>query len=365
MLGDWLQFLKKNQPNGSGSGNPAPEFEYCTNCDANLTLQKGYSNQYPYWICKGCGEMLINPELATETDIIWRCDGCGALLNIQGGFSEVNDEWTCLECGYKNNITESEVYLSEDEYLGEQRNPYRGLRDDDVLALSLYSVERDIDKNGRIALVRDPEDGRLYVRKFMTYYDKTIYEYLKDHPVGHMPVVVALYEGSNGLFIIEEYIEGATVSEMLEKGCLPEKKAIDIARSVCRILEVLHSLPTPIIHRDIKPSNIIVKPDGEVVLLDMNVAKWYDADKTDDTAYMGTQYYAAPEQAGYGFKASSAKTDIYAVGVLLNVMLTGKIPKEQRASGPIWDIIERCIRLNAEERYTAAELIRELDKAGE
>ena len=86
----------------------------------------------------------------------------------------------------------------------------------------------------------------------------------------------------------------------------------------------------------------------------MNVAKWYDEDKTDDTAYMGTQHYAAPEQIGYGFKASSAKTDIYAVGVLLNVMLTGRFPKERRATGKVWDIIERCIRLNAEERYKKA-----------
>ena len=362
MLGDWLKFLKNDQHSNSGSDNFESEFEYCTNCDANLTMQKGYSNELPYWICKGCGEMLINPEIATDTGIIWRCDGCGALLNIQDGFTEENEEWECAECGYKNKITESELYMSEDEYLGEQQNPYRGLSEEDVLALSLYSVERDIDENGRIAIVRDPENGKLYVRKFLTFYDKTIYEYLRDHPVRHMPRIIDLYEGSNGLIVIEEYIEGVTVAEMLEEACLSEREAVDIVRSICQILEELHNLPTPIIHRDIKPSNIIVKPDGEVILLDMNVAKWYDEDKTDDTAYMGTQHYAAPEQIGYGFKASSAKTDIYAIGVLLNVMLTGRFPKEQRAPGKIWDIIERCIRLNAEERYTTTELINELDK---
>ena len=171
--------------------------------------------------------------------------------------------------------------MSEDEYLGEQQNPYRGLSEEDVLALSLYSVERDIDENGRIAIVRDPENGKLYVRKFLTFYDKTIYEYLRDHPVGYMPRIIDLYEGSNGLIVIEEYIEGVTVAEMLEEACLSEREAVDIMRSICRILEELHNLPTPIIHRDIKPSNIIVKPDGEVILLDMNVAKWYDEDKTE------------------------------------------------------------------------------------
>ena len=92
------------------------------------------------------------------------------------------------------------------------------------------------------------------------------------------------------------------------------------------------------------------------------MAKWYDPEETDDTRYMGTPHFAAPEQAGYGFTASSAKSDIYEVGILLNVMLTGKYPKEQRASGRLWDIIERCIRLEAEERYTAGELIERLEK---
>lgn len=94
----------------------------------------------------------------------------------------------------------------------------------------------------------------------------------------------------------------------------------------------------------------------------MNVAKWFDPDKVDDTRYMGTQYYAAPEQVGYGFSASSEKSDIYAVGMLLNVMITGKFPKEEKAAGDVWNIIERCISLDAENRYTAKELIAELER---
>ena len=64
---------------------------------------------------------------------------------------------------------------------------------------------------------------------------------------------------------------------------------------------------------------------------------------------------------GYGLSASSTKSDIYAVGMLLNVMLTGTFPKEAKAEGDLWPIIERCISLNAEDRYTAKELIDELD----
>ena len=62
--------------------------EFCPRCEAKLTLQKGYDNNLPYWVCKGCGEMLINPSVETESDIVWVCDECGAMLNIQNGFSE-------------------------------------------------------------------------------------------------------------------------------------------------------------------------------------------------------------------------------------------------------------------------------------
>ena len=133
-------------------------YEFCPCCDANITLQKGYSNDLPYWVCKGCGEMLINPELETDTDIIWRCDGCGALLNVQPGFDESGDEWTCTECGYKNGLSESDVFLSVDEYESDQSNPYKGLTDEEVLRLSAYA---DVEQLGGYRLQPHPHHGPL------------------------------------------------------------------------------------------------------------------------------------------------------------------------------------------------------------
>ena len=336
------------------------EYEYCPNCEANLTLQKGYRDDLPYWVCKGCGEMLINPEL--EGDIIWQCDGCGDLLNIQPGFSEESGEWVCTKCGFVNNVTEEALYLSEEEYEEEQRNPYRGLTDEQIMELSVYTEVNSIGGKNGVVIVKNREDGMLYVMKHLVEYNLSIYSFLKGHPIEHMPKIIDFYEGSNCLIIIEEYIEGNTLSDILKEGPLKRKEALRIAKGICDILCELHELPTPIIHRDIKPSNIIVSSDKEVVLLDMNVAKWYDADKTDDTKYMGTQYYAAPEQLGYGFSSSSAKTDIYALGMLINNMFTGRFPKEQKAEGDIWPIIERCISLEASDRYAANELKTELDR---
>lgn len=117
----------KNQNIKASKEDLGKTHEFCPRCQANLTLQKGYHNDLPYWICKGCGEMLINPEVYAPSDISWICDGCGTMLNTQPGFNEDCDEWKCTECGFVNRIDVSELYLSEDEFRAELRNPYRGL----------------------------------------------------------------------------------------------------------------------------------------------------------------------------------------------------------------------------------------------
>ena len=343
------------------AGANKDEYEFCPRCDANLTLQKGFDNTLSYWICLGCGEMLINPAVESDSNIAWICDGCGAMLNVQQGFHEECGKWTCLECGFVNEINARELYASEDEYQSELQNPYKGLSDEAVLELSKYYDEALLGDKGNVILVTEQVTGVRYVKKLLSVYDKSVYGYFMKNPVEHMPKIIKLYEGSNCLVVMEEYIQGNTVEELIEEAPLTEQQAVYIAIRICGILKELHHLPDAIIHRDIKPSNIILSPENEVYLLDMNVAKWYHPDKKDDTRYMGTPYYAAPEQVGFGFSSSSPKTDIYAVGILLNVMLTGKLPKEQKASGRIWDIIERCIRLDAEKRYTAEELIEELE----
>ena len=300
--------------------------------------------------------MLINPEVEAEDDIAWICDKCGEMLNIQPGFSEDCGNWTCTKCGFVNKIDTSELYLSEDEYQASLQDPYKGLSDRDVLTLSAYKELGPIEGREDVILVENPKTKLKSIKKLLTTYDRSIYEYLKENPVRYMPQIEEIFEGDNCLIVIEEYIEGNTIARLLEFGLFNESHAVSVVKKVCLILDDLHNLPTPIIHRDVKPANIIIDPDGGIYLLDMNVAKWYDPKKTDDTRHMGTENYAAPEQAGYGLSASSAKSDIYAVGMLLNVMITGKFPKEERAKGALWDIIERCISLNADERYTAKEL---------
>lgn len=194
-------------------GRNYSEYEYCTNCDARLSLQRGFTPSLDYWVCLGCGQILINPKY--DFDIVWRCDGCGDLLNIQSGFDEASKKWLCKKCGYVNMIDETELFDSEDELRAYENDPYRGISDEAMLELSLYSEEGRIEGAGDVCLVRHKENGRLYVRKLLQFYEKSIYDYLMEHPIENMPGVIACYEGNNRLIVIEEYIEGETVYELL------------------------------------------------------------------------------------------------------------------------------------------------------
>lgn len=335
---------------------------FCPRCDANLSLQKGYDESLNYWICKGCGEMLINPSIDDDSDIAWICDNCGEMLNVQIGFSDNCEQWICTKCGFTNKIDVSELYPSEDEYLSSLKDPYKGMSDEDVLELSYYQEIENIDDRENITVVYNEMTGETYVKKVLKHYDVDIYRYVQENPISHMPKVIKIYEGTNYLIVLEEYIPGIALSKLMERNIIKYDWALKFTKNICEILDELHHAKKPIIHRDVKPSNIIVSRNDEIYLLDMNVAKWYKPDEVEDTKLLGTMYYAAPEQFGYGFSASSDKTDIYAIGVLLNVMLTGVIPKEKRANGRIWNVIEKCIRVNPEERYTAKELIKVLDE---
>ena len=219
------------------------------------------------------------------------------------------------------------------------------------LELSYYKDAAPINESHGIWLVQDQRDGKFYVRKTLTVFNKDIYRYLKNNPIPHTPRIHHVAEDGNALLVIEYYIPGDTLEEILDRqGSLPEAQTLDIAIQLCRILRAFHHAVPPIVNRDIKPSNIKLTEDGIVKLLDMNAAKYCNALAQKDTVLLGTQGYAAPEQ--YGFGASNVQTDIYAVGVLMNVLLTGKLPAEEKAAGKLRGIITKCTRLEAEQRYS-------------
>lgn len=232
--------------------------------------------------------MLINPDVKMESPVIWICDKCGAVLNQQEGFAEALGEWECRECGFRGKLDKSEIYFSDEEYEADCRNPYKGMSQEALMALMVYKEKESINGRADIMLVEDRDTGEKYVEKILKTYDITVYDFLKRHPIKHMPRLYGVYEGANCLVVIEEYIAGQTLSERIgegwrEKERMEEAEAVRLIKSLCLILQELHSFNPPIIHRDVKPSNIILSEENEVFLLDVNAAKWYNPEKKEDT----------------------------------------------------------------------------------
>lgn len=352
----------------SSAYNQEEFYEFCPVCEANLTLQRGYNNTIKHWVCRGCGETLTNPDVPEdpkarfgEREIAWVCDGCSQLLNTQEGFYDNSGIWNCLECGYENIISESEIYESETDYQAQKNSPTKGLSEADILEIYSYEELDSIDGREDITLVRRNEDNKLFVKKFLKIYDVSIYEFVKEYPVSNMPRIESMFKGDNGITIIEEYIEGDNLLDLVNENAISLGRALEIVKELCHILLSLNNLDTPIIHRDIKPSNIVISKNGDVFLLDINVAKWAEEEKTGNTRLFGTTYFAAPEQFGYGLEPISTKADIYGLGQLFNILLTGKYPAEEKAPEPYWSVIEKCIKLEASERCDIKELIKEID----
>ena len=244
------------------------------------------------------------------------------------------------------------------------------------LSNSFYQVVAAINEPHKVYLVQHRDSGRFYVKKILDVYSADVYKDLvkkildvysadvyKDlqaHPIPGIPRIMDSWEEDGRLVIIEEFISGVTLRDLIERtssltisqggyeqapGEYSAAAHADSTRNeyitavapagmdpcelltverighymagLCEILERLHAHNPPLIHRDLKPSNIIITSCGNVMLLDFNAARFYSGEpgRESDTRLLGTKGYAAPEQ--YGFGESSPQTDIYSIGRIL------------------------------------------------
>ncbi len=144
--------------------------------------------------------------------------------------------------------------------------------------------------------------------------------------LGH-PDIVATYDtGEDGdiAYIVMELVDGPTLRSMLDDhGPMAVPDALRVAREVTAALD--HAHRHGVIHRDIKPANVLIPPEGPVKVTDFGIAKAAGAsDLTRTGTVVGTARYLAPEQVEGG--TSDARTDVYAVGLLLYEMLVGRLP---------------------------------------
>ena len=189
-----------------------------------------------------------------------------------------------------------------------------------------------------------------------------------DHPA--IVRIVDIIDNGNVIYIIEDYIEGETLGTILENnGAQPQELVIEWAMQICEALEYLHTRKPPIIYRDMKPANVMLKPDGNIKVIDFGIAREYKDQSLADTVSLGTKGYAAPEQFG-GKGQTDARTDVYCLGVTLYHLVTGQNPCEPpyeiypirhwnpQLSAGLEAIIQKCTQFNPADRYqTCAELL--------
>lgn len=176
------------------------------------------------------------------------------------------------------------------------------------------------------------------------------YEELYRIDCKNLPLIFDVITLDDGQIVIEEFINGITIAEVMESGKYHYFGARKIIKEVCHALTVLHQ--RSLVHRDVKPENVIIDKNGRVVLIDFNASRKISK-ASKDTVIMGTIGYASPEQLG--LRESDSRTDIYALGVMLNVMVTGKHPSEKIAHGKCGRIVRKCTNVNPDERYQTVE----------
>ena len=200
-------------------------------------------------------------------------------------------------------------------------------------------------ERGEVLLVRHRDSGTRYIFRLF-YGNSEVYQMLLDISCPNLPRIMEVGEKDGRTALLEEYVQGDTLGELLKGGLLSVAEAKQITRQLCQALWVLHSMG--VVHRDVKPDNVIIR-GNEAVLIDFDASRVYKNEIQEDTQILGTTGFAAPEQ--YGLSQSDGRADIYALGVLLNIMLTGEHPSRKLAGGRMGRIVQKCTMVNPNKRY--------------
>ncbi|MBQ7740228.1 MAG: serine/threonine protein kinase [Eubacterium sp.] len=203
------------------------------------------------------------------------------------------------------------------------------------------------------------ESGNRLVLIRSGYRNDEVFRKLKSiNTGGLMPIIYEVCSEEDFLYVLEEYIDGRSLTDYLSGECdYTERELYKFLVDICAALEIIHGLG--IVHRDIKPENIIISK-GKACLIDFSVSRIINYSQKD-TVNLGTAGYAAPEQ--YGISESQPSSDIYAFGVLANILLTGEHPTTKIPSGKIGRIIRKCTDIQISKRYqSAGELKKQLIK---
>lgn len=260
-----------------------------------------------------------------------------------------------------------------------------------------YEIVRPLGEGGFAAtyLARDTRNDRQVVLKWpdeTLLGDPTVFEHFRRemaitrklrHP--NIQCAVDEAESRSAPYLILEYVDGTPLHRLLrERGRLPVEQAVSIAKQIARGLEYMHA--AHVYHRDLKPENVIVTDDGTAKIIDFGIALMEGSRRMTWrwlTNASGTPAYMAPEQIQG--KRGDARTDLYALGIMLYEMLKGRPPyggpgedalqvMQEHLRGRadalppsvppgLAGIVATCMRRNPDERYqSAAALLVDLDR---
>jgi serine/threonine protein kinase len=175
------------------------------------------------------------------------------------------------------------------------------------------------------------KDGMVYAYKLFHGFGEReereigFYQKYDDHP--GIPKIIKVEEFKGSMVLVEEYIEGKSLSEVLQDGSF----AGDTDKVLELISQVIDILKKPwedgLVHRDLKPDNIIIKPDGSPVIVDFGIARDLNAETITETGFQPNSWkFAAPEQHFAKKDQISYRTDFFSVGVMAYFMYYGRLP---------------------------------------
>ena len=232
--------------------------------------------------------------------------------------------------------------------------------------LGPYEIVSEIGAGGmgRVYKARDTRLGRTVAIKVLNteYSHRLCVEGRAVSALNH-PHVCALYdigEQDGAAYLVMEYIEGESLAACLTRGPLPIDSVLRYGAEIASALAAAHA--QGIVHRDLKPANIMVTASG-VKVLDFGVARTAQEEETAEDAVVGTAAYMSPSQ--WNGAPANARSDIFALGLVLCEMATGERPSRDGAAQfanvpPAFaELIERCIAQDGTRRIQSMQDVRD------
>lgn len=204
-------------------------------------------------------------------------------------------------------------------------------------------------EKSEVYLVHYENDTTLFIlKKYHFKGIKQTYTSIKNIDSPYLPKIIEVWDEADYVCVLEEYIPGKTLREVIEEGNIPKVKVKKYMLMICDALRSLHGNDPKLVHRDVKPENIIITKEDVARLIDFDITRVYKPDNEHDTVLMGTRGYTSPEQ--FGYRQTDERSDIYSAGIVLKELVDACEDKRSY-SGLAKKIINKATMFDPDKRY--------------